>query len=326
MGKNNKIDLKSIIRPFFYVSAILIILVVIFNLFSYSAYQVDEKKQYKTEIADNYGVYAFPCPDSAIFLGERVPFENFDVRESFDLELHKIAYWHAEMLLYFKRANRYFPVIEPILKKNNIPDDFKYVCINESGLTNAVSPAKAEGFWQFMSATAKQYNLEVSDEVDERYNLVKATEAACKFLKDKYSKFGNWTITAASYNVGDSGINRFMNYQGEKSYYDLALITETGRYIYRALAIKLIMENPKAYGFNFNKKDLYPVIETKQVEVDSTIADLAVFAKKEGTNYKMLKYFNPWLRDKKLTNKSKKKYVIDIPVEGARNKDYYSEE
>jgi membrane-bound lytic murein transglycosylase D len=325
MRKSNKIEPMSVLKPFFYVSSIIIILVVIFNLFSYSAYQANEKKQYKAEITDNYAVYAFPTPDSITFLGEHVPVENFDVRESVDMEIHKIAYWHAEMFLYFKRANRYFPVIEPILKKNNVPDDFKYVCVTESGLTNAVSPAKAEGFWQFVTATAKQYGLEVNDEVDERYNLIKATEAACKFLKAKYAKFGNWTLTAASYNAGDSGINRFMNYQNEKSYYDLALFTETGRYVYRAIAIKLIMENPKAYGFNYTKNDLYPIIETKQVAVDSTINDLTVFAQKQGTSYKLLKMFNPWLRNKKLTNKNKTKYSIDIPKEGARTKDYFTE-
>ena len=323
--KSNKIDLKSIVKPFFYVSSVLIILVVIFNLFSYSTFKQDEQKLYKAEMKDNYAVYAFPTPDSVTFLGEHVPLENFDVRESLDMELHKIGYWHAEMFLYLKRANRYFPVIEPILKKNNIPDDFKYICATESGLTNAVSPAKAEGFWQIMSGTAKQYGLEVNDEVDERYHLVKATEVACKYLKDKFARFGNWTITAASYNAGDSGINRFIGYQNEKSYYDLALLTETGRYIYRALAIKLIMENPKAYGFNFTKNDLYPVIQTKPVEVDSAINDLTAFAKSQGTNYKMLKYFNPWLRNKKLTNKNKTKYIIDIPAEGARNKNYFAE-
>jgi len=325
MGNTEKVNAKGLIKTFFYASAIIIILVVIFNLFSYSTVQNDELREYKREIADNYAVYAFPMPDSLAFFGEKVPIENFDVRESLDMEIHKIAYWHAEMFLYFKRANRYFPVIESILKKNNIPDDFKYVCVTESGLTNAVSPAKAEGFWQFMPATAKQYGLELNDEVDERYNLEKATEAACKFLKAKYSKFGSWTMTAGSYNAGDSGINRFIDYQQESSYYDLALYTETGRYVYRALAIKLIMENPKKYGFNFTKNDLYPIIDIKKVEVDSTINDYALFAKSQGTNYKLLKMFNPWLRAKKLTNKNKTKYVFDIPAEGARTKNYFNE-
>jgi membrane-bound lytic murein transglycosylase D len=322
MSKRNKIEIASVIKPFFYISAILVILLVIFNLFSYSTFQADEQKQYKAEIAENYAVYAFPTPDSVYFAGERVPIENFDVRESLDMEIHKIAYWHAEMFLYFKRANRYFPFIETILKKNGIPDDFKYVCVTESGLTNAVSPAKAEGFWQFVAVTAKQYGLEVNDEIDERYNLLKSTEAACSYLKAKYTKYGNWALSAASYNAGDSGINRFMSYQNQKSYYDLALFTETGRYIYRAIAIKLIMENPKAYGFNFTKNDLYPVIETDQIEVDSTITDLTVFAKSQGTSYKLLKMFNPWLRAQKLTNKKKTKYTISIPKKGVRTKNY----
>jgi membrane-bound lytic murein transglycosylase D len=323
MAQTKKVSAKGFIKTLFYASAIIIVLVVIFNLFSYSAYQEDEQKKYKEETANKYEVYPFPVPDSLNFFGERVPLENFDVRESLDMEIQKIAYWHAEMILYMKRANRYFPVIEPILKQNNIPDDFKYVCITESGLTNAVSPAKAEGFWQFVEGTAKQYKLEVNDEVDERYHLTKATQAACKFLKAKYSKFGSWTLTAASYNAGDSGIARFVNFQGEKSYYDLALYTETGRYVYRALAIKLIMQNPKDYGFSYTKNDLYPIIPTKPVEVDSAITNLAQFAKSQGTNYKMLKLFNPWLRDKKLSNKNKTKYIIDIPVEGARAKDYF---
>jgi membrane-bound lytic murein transglycosylase D len=325
MKSGNKINPLNVIKPFFYISAIVIIVTVIFNLFSYSKVQVNDMGNYRGESDENYNVYAFPVPDTLYFAGERVPLENFDVRESLDMELHKVGLFHSEMFLFLKRANRFFPVIEPILKKNGIPDDFKYVCVTESGLTNAVSPAKAEGFWQFVSVTAKQYGLEVNDEVDERYNLVKATEAACKFLKEKKAKFGNWTITAASYNVGDSGITKFIAYQDEKSYYDLALFTETARYIYRSLAIKLIMQNPKAYGFNFTKKDLYPIIETKQVEVDSAITDLTVFAKKQGTNYKMLKYFNPWLRDKKLSNKKKTKYLIEIPKPGARTKNYFPE-
>lgn len=323
MNMNKKIGYHSILKTFFYASGIIITLLVIFNLFSYSTLHVADRDQYTDEIDRNYNVYAFPVPDTLYFAGELVPLENFDVRESLDMEIHKIGYWHAEMFLYFKRANRFFPVIEPILKKNGIPGDFKYICVTESGLTNAVSPAKAEGFWQFVAPTAKQYGLEISEDVDERYHLVKATEAACKYLKIKYARFGNWAVSAAAYNAGDSGIARFINYQEEKSYYDLAMFTETSRYLFRAMAIKLIMENPGAYGFNFNKNDLYPVIETKQVSVDSTITSLTEFAKKQGTNYKMLKLFNPWLRSQKLTNKNKKKYLIDLPKDGARSKDYF---
>jgi hypothetical protein len=299
-----------------------------FHLFSYSSNTNNNKVENKRSKKDfkDYGVYAMPTPDSLYFAGERVPLENFDVRESLDMELHKVSYWHSEMFLYLKRANRFFPIIEPILKKNGIPDDFKYICVAESGLTNAVSPAKAEGFWQFMSSTAKSYGLEVNTEVDERYNVKKSTQAACKYLKRKYARYGSWTLAAASYNAGDGGVVKFKNYQGVKSYYDLALYKETGRYVYRALAMKLIMENPQNYGFNYTKKDLYPVIDTKTIKVDSAITNLAVFAKKQGTNYKVLKILNPWLRAHKLTNKKKKTYVVEIPKKGARAKDYFAEE
>lgn len=324
MTKERKVHAGSVVRNLFYGAAIILILFVVFNLFSYSSIQPDRNDDYREDMKE-YGVFALPSPDSLYFAGERVPLENFDVRESLDMELHKVTYWHSEMFLYLKRANRYFPVIEPILKKNGIPDDFKYICVAESGLTNAVSPAKAEGFWQFMASTAKGYGLEVNSEVDERYHLVKSTEAACKYLKEKYRKFGKWTLAAASYNAGDGGVNKFMDYQDEESYYDLALYVETGRYVYRAMAMKLIMENPKQYGFNYREKDLYPIIDTREIEVDSSITDLAAFAKSQGTNYKMIKLFNPWLRDRVLKNKSKKTYIIEVPEKGARSKNYFPE-
>jgi len=327
MTTERKVHAGSVIRNLFYGAAIIFILVVVFNLFSYSSTKTKSAHDisYQQEIL-SHGYYAVPTPDSLYFAGERVPLENFDVRESLDMELHKVSYWHSELFLYLKRANRFFPVIEPILKKNGIPDDFKYVCVAESGLTNAVSPAKAEGFWQFMEPTAKSYGLEVNDEVDERYHVKKATEAACKYLKAKYRKFGTWTLAAASYNAGDGGVNRFMEYQDEESYYDLALYEETARYVYRALAMKVIMEHPQQFGFHYRQKDLYPVIDTKEVEVDTAITDLAAFAKSQGTNYKLIKLLNPWLRDRKLKNKNKKTYYIAVPTEGARTKNYFPEE
>ena len=326
MTKERKVNPINLILKLLYGSAVIIILFVVFNLFSYSSSKSFlEDPGYKNKLQE-YGVFAMPIPDTLFFADERIPLENFDVRESLDMEIHKVSYWHSEMFLYLKRANRYFPVIEPILKKNGIPEDFKYICVAESGLRNAVSPAKAVGFWQFMSATAKGYGLTVNKEVDERYHLVKSTKAACKYLKGKYAKYGSWTLAAASYNAGDGGVKKFMNYQGEKSYFDLALYDETSRYVYRALAMKLIMENPQNYGFNFRKRDLYPVIDTKEVKVDSTISDMAEFAKSQGTNYKMLKIFNPWLRAHKLTNTSKKTYYITIPEKGARAKSYFPKE
>ena len=326
MTKERKANPINLILNLLYGSAIIIILFVVFNLFSYSNSSPVENNPDYQDKKENYGVFAMSTPETLLFAGERVPLENFDVRESLDMEIHKVSFWHSEMFLYFKRANRFFPVIEPILKKNGIPEDFKYICVAESGLRNAVSPAKAVGFWQFIASTAKGYGLTVNKEVDERYHLVKSTIAACKYLKGKYARYGSWTLAAASYNAGDGGVTKFMNHQEEDSYFDLALYEETSRYVYRALAMKLIMENPKNYGFNFRKRDLYPVIDTKEVKVDSTINDFADFAKSQGTNYKMLKIFNPWLRGHKLTNTSKKTYYITIPEKGARAKEYFPKE
>ncbi len=320
--KKSKIVYKDFFKNIFYVSASIMIIVVIFNLFSYSYTRFDDDLEYKKNVENNYGVYAFPTPDSLYFADEKVPLENFDVRESLDLEILKVAYWHSEMFLYLKRANRVFPVVEPILKKNGIPDDFKYLMVAESGLVNVVSPAKAEGYWQFMSSTAKAYDLEVNKEVDERYHLKKSTEAACKYLKKRYKKFGSWSMVAAAYNAGDGGVKRYTDYQKVNDYYDLAMFTETGRYMYRTLAFKLIMQNPSKYGFNYRKKDLYPQIPVFEVEVDSSITDMIAFSKKYNINYKILKIFNPWLRAHRLTNKTRKKYIIDIPKKGARSKKY----
>jgi membrane-bound lytic murein transglycosylase D len=325
MSKERKANPISLILNLLYGSAVIIILFVVFNLFSYSSSKSIDDPEYKSKKQD-YAVFAMPIPDTLYFAGEKVPLENFDVRESLDMEIHKVSYWHSEMFLYLKRANRFFPTIEPILKKYGIPEDFKYVCVAESGLRNAVSPANAVGFWQFMESTGKGYGLTINKEVDERYHVAKSTKAACKYIKKRYAKYGSWALVAASYNAGDGGVTKFMDYQEEDSYFDLALYEETSRYVYRALAIKLIMENPQDYGFNFRERDLYPVIDTKEVKVDSTITDLAEFAKSQGTNYKMLKIFNPWLRAHKLTNKNKKTYYITIPKKGARSKMYFPEE
>jgi len=329
MDKGTKVNARKMVRNLFFGAAIIIILVVVFNLFTYSQENQENTDTVKTENFDTEEsqnvnlAYSIPLPDSLFFAGERVPLENFDVKESLDKEMLKVVYWHSEMFLYLKRANRYFPIIEPILKKNGVPDDFKYICVTESGLADVVSPAKAEGFWQFMAPTAKQYGLEVNDEVDERYNLKKATQAACKYLKSRYAKFGSWTIAAAAYNAGDKGIDDRVDHQKENSYYDLALFTETSRYVYRALAIKLVMENPVKYGFIISKKDLYPVIDVKEIEIDSSITNMVTFATSQEINYKLLKMFNPWLRAHQLTNKTKKKYILEIPEKGARSKDYY---
>lgn len=255
-------------------------------------------------------------PAEIDFAGEKAPLHIADVRERFDRELLVNANLDATTLIIIKRANRAFPVIEPILKKYGVPDDFKYLAVIESGLVNAVSSAGARGVWQFMPATGKEYSLEITDLVDERYHLEKSTEAACKYLLMAKSKFGSWTLAAASYNGGVSGVNRQISFQGVENYYDLLLTEETSRYVFRILALKEIMKNPAQYNFNVLPSEMYPVIPTKTIEVTNSIPDLAVFAKEQGINYKILKIHNPWLREKKLDNPAGKKYILEIPTKG----------
>lgn len=293
-----------------------IVFYIVYYIINYSTSTDD--KQYSEEYKKNYNVYSIPIPDEMFFANEDVPIKQFDVRESFDRELHVNGYWQSQTLSFFKKANRFFPIIEPILKKNGIPDDFKYIAVIESGLSNVVSPAGARGIWQFMPTTAKEYGLEVSDEVDERYHLEKATHAACKYFKDAYKIFNNWTLVAASYNIGMSSLSKQVNKQKVDSYYDLQLNEETSRYIYRILAVKLIMSNPENYGFRFRKKDLYSPIPSTTITVDSAITDLTTFAIENKINYKILKILNPWLRQSSLQNKEKKKYEIKILKEGFR--------
>lgn len=256
-------------------------------------------------------------PPMVDFAGEKAPLNIYDVRERFDRELLVNANLHSSTILIIKRANRAFPIIEPILAKNGIPDDFKYLAVIESSLVStAVSSSGAKGIWQFMPETAKEKGMEVNDIVDERYHLEIATEAACKYLLAAKEKFGSWTLAAASYNGGTNGVSKKIEEQKVTDYYDLLLTDETSRYVFRILALKEIMKNPTKYGFEINATDLYELLPTKKIEVDSTITDLAVFAKNQGINYKILKLHNPWMRDKKLTNPSKKKYVIEIPTAG----------
>ena len=250
------------------------------------------------------------------FAGEEVPTFMADVQERLDKEMITNMNYHTNTTLVIKRANKVFPIIEPILKKYGVPDDFKYLAVIESSLVNAVSPAGARGVWQFMPATAKEKGMEVSDEVDERYHLEKSTEAACKYLLSAKEKFGSWTLAAASYNGGMNGISKKMEEQQVDNYYDLLLTEETSRYVFRILALKEIMKNSDKYGFSIPKEALYYTIPTKKIVVDSSITDLAKFAKIQGVNYKILKIHNPWLRDKKLTNTSGKKYEIEIPTSG----------
>lgn len=275
----------------------------------------------KTQVnkpTNDYNIYALPMPKNLNFAGETVPIDNPDIYERMDRELLVNTYWQSNGLLMFKRAQKYFPIIEPILKRHNIPDDFKYLALIESGLQNVVSPAGATGFWQIMKATGRENGLEVNSNVDERYHLEKATNVACKYLKEAKTKFGSWTLAAAAYNAGNAGINKRLKDQGVNSYYDLLLGQETGRYLFRIVAVKEILNNPEKYGFNFKTEDLYKGVPTYRVAVDTAVTDFSKFAKRFGINYKILKIHNPWLREPHLNNKSRKQYFIEIP-----NKGYY---
>lgn len=256
---------------------------------------------------------AFYFPTEVDFADEGMPMEIPDVRERFDRELLVNANLHASTILIIKRANRAFKIIEPILEKNGVPNDFKYLAVIESSLINAVSPSGAKGVWQFMPATAKEIGMEVNDCVDERYHLEKSTEAACKFLLAAKEKFGSWTLAAASYNGGITGVNKQIDLQKVSNYYDLLLNEETSRYVFRILALKEIMKAPEKFGFAVPKQDLYELYPTRKIEIDSTVTNLADFAIRQGVNYKILKLYNPWLRDSKLDNKARKKYVIELP-------------
>ena len=275
--------------------------------------------------ADSYGLNNLEpkvryYPEKVDFAGERAPLEIDDVRERFERELLVNANLDASTLIIIKRAGRAFPVIEPILAKYGVPDDFKYLAVIESALVNAVSSAGARGVWQFMPATAKEIGLEVNDFVDERYHLEKSTEAACRYLLKSKEKFGNWTSAAAAYNGGNFGVTRQLENQKVNDYYDVLLTEETARYVFRILALKEIMEHPHKYGFDVNVSELYTNLPVRKIVVDSSITDLADFANAQGINYKILKIHNPWLRDKQLMNPSKKSYTIEIPTKGYTRK------
>lgn len=275
--------------------------------------QVDPKPK---AVAENYAIHALPMPDNLNFAGEMVPIEDPDIYERMDKELLVNTYWQSNGLLLMKRANKYFPVIEPILAEYGVPDDFKYLAVIESGLTQAVSPAKAVGFWQILEGTGKDFNLEINDNVDERYHIEKSTRVACEYLKKSKEKFGSWTMAAAAYNAGNFGVQKQLDRQDVKNYYDLLLGEETGRYVFRILALKEILSNPNKYGFYFNENQLYKDIPTKKMKVDTAVTDFAAFANNLDINYKILKIHNPWLRDSYLNNKSGKAYYLDIPEKG----------
>ena len=285
------------------------------QIFIFATDKSDEDAIYTQALKNDYRIYSPVLPDTLKFAGEKVPLDVYYVREGLDREILSNMYWHTNTILNMKRAYRFFPVIEPILKRHNIPDDFKYLCVIESNLMNVTSPAKAQGYWQFIKATGKKYGLEISEEIDMRNSLEASTEAACKFLKALYNQFGSWTLAAAAYNCGENGLQRQLNLQEVNNYYDLRLNSETARYVYRIMAMKLIMQNPQDYGFHLRYKDMYPQIPYRTAELKGQNVDLYQFAKEHNTTYKMLREMNPWIITNKLTNKANKTYTVRLPIE-----------
>lgn len=295
----------------------IISLIGIISLCSFFIYAVNYPEKttniQKNSGLNDYNIYAIDMPENLNFAGEKVPVEINDIKERMDRELLVNTYWQSNGLLLIKRAHKYFPIIEPILKQYGIPNDFKYLAVIESGLTQAVSRANAVGFWQILKNTGRELGLEVNSNVDERYHIEKSTHAACKYLLKSKEKFGSWTLSAAAYNAGNTGIQNKLNKQNVNSYYDLLLGQETGRYVFRIIAIKQILKNPKAHGFNYKKRHLYTLSPTYNIPVDTVVTNFTNFANKYGITYKDLKLYNPWLRQNKLNNASRKNYLIKIP-------------
>ena len=311
---NKKRTLGGWIFPFILVISFIAIISIGRNGFGGSP----DQEPLQPEEREHYAIFPFQLPDTLFFAGERVPLEFFDVHEALDREMLSNIFFHSQTIRMIKLSYRYFPEIEPILAAQGIPDDFKYLVIAESNLSNAVSPAGAVGFWQLLSGTGREYGLEINSEVDERYHLEKSTVVACKYLQESYDKYGNWTMAAASYNAGRRGMDRQIDRQKEEDYYNLLLNEETARYIFRVLAYKLILEDPSAYGFHISLKDVYNPVPCRVVSITGPVSDFAEFAREHQTNYKLLKYFNPWLRESYLTNSRQKVYEIKIPLEDAR--------
>lgn len=264
-------------------------------------------------VSDSYEIKAVKIPVYLELAGERVPTERFDIKERMDRELLVNTYWQSNGLLMIKRAHKYFPLIEPLLKKHGLPDDFKYLAVAESGLQNNYSSAGAAGFWHFLKSTGREYGLEINKNVDERYHLEKATKVAADYLKKSKERFGSWTLAAAAYNAGNARISKSLETQQVSDFYDLLLNSETSRYVFRIVALKEVISHPEKYGFILDKDDVYSLPKTRTVKVDTAITNIASFAKNFGTNYKELKLHNAWLRQNKLNNKSKKLYEIKIP-------------
>lgn len=305
--------MKNSIKILGLVAIILISSLLIFSTTKSSDPTINGSNKEKNT-SESYQIKALKIPSNLNFAGEMVPLKKEDIKERIDRELLVNTYWQSNGLLLFKRAHKYFPIIEPILEKNGIPNDFKYLAVIESGLQNVTSPAGAKGFWQIMKATGRENGLEINDNVDERYNIEKSTQVACNYLNKAKDRFGSWTLAAAAYNAGNAGVSRRMKAQMVDNYYDLLLPNETQRYVPRMVALKEILSNPTKYGFEFDTEDLYTNEATKIVKVDTVITNIALFSKNMGINYKTLKLHNPWLRENKLNNASRKLYEIKIPI------------
>jgi hypothetical protein len=285
----------------------------LFLLFSFDSSESSISHNSNSKFPHGYKIISPYIPEHLDFCGESVPMKNSEVKERIEREFIVQTYYHSATILYLKRAHRWFPIIEKILKTKGVPDDFKYLAVAESGLENIVSPAGATGFWQLMKDAGEKYGLIINKEVDERYNIEKSTYAACNYLLDAKEKFGSWTLAAASYNKGTNGITNQLSRQKATNYFNLVLNYETSRYIPRILALKYVLKHPEYYGFDIKRNQLYKPYKTYKVKLDTPVTHLADYAKQHGINYKTLKIFNPWLRDNFLTNKNKKRYFITLP-------------
>ncbi len=292
------------------------------EIFVFSHNKQDDKKPdvaYFDSGQHFYKIFNIRIPEKLDFCGEEVPLNTYYVREGLDRELLVNTYWQSSTILAFKRSQRFFPVMDSVLKANHVPTDFKYLSVIESNLENVVSPAGAAGYWQFLKTTAAEYGLTVNTEIDERYDLIKSTAAACKYLSAAKTKLGNWTLAAAAYNMGTNGIDEVLKNQKATSYYHLYLNKETQRYVYRILALKIMYQSPVLYGYYLRNIDLYPEIPTYSVAVDSAVANWADFAINHKSNYRILKELNPWILKYTLTNKERKSYSIRFPKPGFEN-------
>ncbi len=282
--------------------------------FIFATRKDQSEEVHQQAIRADYRVYAPSIPDTLSLCGERVPLDIYYVREGLDRELVSNMYYQSNTLFYIKRATRYFPVIERILREEHVPEDMKYLCVIESGLQCVTSPAGAQGWWQFLKDTGQKYGLEINEDVDMRNHLERSTRAACRYLKDLHQRFGSWSAAAAAYNCGENGLGRRFANQKQSSYYDLYLNRETSRYVYRIIAVKLIMQHPQDYGYYVRHCDTYPEVPTTVVELTGRNVDIVQYAVDNGTSYKMLRTLNPWIVADTFKNKGDKTYRVEVPV------------